>query len=453
MHNIVEMKTGGTPADHAAQIADYEYVTGAKVETDPPFDGPYVGDDTDQAAANDTGLTPVTETTTSRALAVVKGALVKFDAIELGIADLETRFANVVFDVSSAKGMAEAKAARLEIRQPRYNVQNAVTEAKKTLDAEKKAVAARGDSIIARIEPLEKPIHAQITAEEDRKAAEKAAKEQAEREARAKVDNQVAAINALVVACMNKSHAELCTAYDGLEALTVDIATFGDRAGEVEQVKGNVLEALERMRSHAKAIEEERAELVRQKAAQDKRDEDARQAEAERQAQIARDNAAQAERLAAMERRLQEKAAELEAQEAAARKAKQDREDAERAEAKRLADEKEAAERAERLRREEEERAERLRGEEANRIAREKVEAEAKAAAEEKERQAAEARRIQREEEERAAAADKKLRDAAPQLLAALQDMVMFIERDLAADVTCTPELNQARAAIALATK
>lgn len=46
-------------------------------------------------------------------------ALTEFSKVEAGLAALRQQFTGVVYDVTSADGMAQAKAARLAVREPR----------------------------------------------------------------------------------------------------------------------------------------------------------------------------------------------------------------------------------------------------------------------------------------------------------------------------------------------
>ena len=85
----------------------------------------------------------IKETATALAMRQVAANLVEFDAVEAGLKALEAKYQGIVFDVSTTKGMVEAKAARADIRAPRYAVQTAVVNAKKPLIQLGKAIAAR----------------------------------------------------------------------------------------------------------------------------------------------------------------------------------------------------------------------------------------------------------------------------------------------------------------------
>lgn len=379
------------------------------------------------------------ETATAVALRQVNANVAEFDHIEAGLLELETKYGNVAYDCATTKGMVEAKAARQEIRAPRYAAQNAAEAAKKPLTALSKAIGARKDEICARILAVETPIDEQIKAEEQRKEVEKAAREQAEREAAAAVQARIDNIRLFAVIPAGVKAAGIQVGIENLTAVEVTLEAYGERSGEAAQAKAQTLARMEEM--HAAAVAHE-AELARVEA---ERIELARlRAEAEAAAKIERERVA-AQQKAEAERLAAERAA-FEAEQAAARAEAKKRDDADRArrdEEDRLAREARAAEdkRIAEARAELEAQQRAVReAEEARAAAARKAEqdaADAAAAAERKrlddlaaaaraEREAKEAaeaaeRHRIREEEEAAAAADKRQRDAAPAMLGALQ--------------------------------
>lgn len=80
-------------------------------------------------------------------IALVQSALVEFDAVAAGLADLKARFGNVIYDVGTTSGMAAAKAARLEIRAPRYAVDKVLKATKEPLNAIKEYGLTFGEAI------------------------------------------------------------------------------------------------------------------------------------------------------------------------------------------------------------------------------------------------------------------------------------------------------------------
>lgn len=260
----------------------------------------------------------------AQALALVTTQVTQFGTLEAGFAVLETRYANVVYDVTTTKGMEDAKKARQEIRQVRYNAQALLKEAKAPLNTLKEQVTETADKIIERILKTEEPIDAQIKAEEDRKAAEKAERERLEAEAKAKVQAAVDGIGGFVQRAAGKTSEEITALTVELQALPIDLDTFGDRAGEAAELKDEVLAILADLLEKAKASELAAQQLAAQAQAQ----------------------AAEAQRLANERKLLDAERAEIQAGIDAQRKALQDQQAAINAQAEKLREEAEAPARA-----------------------------------------------------------------------------------------------------------
>lgn len=219
-------------------------------------------------------------------LVPVQNALTEFEKVSAGLVDLTRKYANVVYPVSTTKGMDEAKAARLEIRNVRYAVQRAEKSASDELNGIKRNVKERAEQIIAVLEPIESPIDQQIKAEEDRKAEEKRKKEEAEAARVSAIRERIAAITAapVAVAGMNASaikqsleqlsQIQIDTSFDEFlpeaanakEAAVATLIVMHDRAAESERAAAELKaqqEELARMRAQ---IERERKELEEAKA-------------------------------------------------------------------------------------------------------------------------------------------------------------------------------------------
>lgn len=302
----------------------------------------------------------------SQELSLFDHALQEMNAVEAGIADLETKFKGVVYDVTTTAGMDEARKARQEIRAPRYAVQNIAKAKKSELAKISKAIGDTGDRIIARIVELEGPINQQITAQEERKAAEKAERERVERENRQRQMDRVMGIRAVPASLIGASVAEIDTATTVLleddlsdldEVYLPDARQARDKAIEDLQVmraqraEADALAAeLRQLQAEREAREAELAEQRRQEAeAQAAREAEEAQRKAAEAAAHAAELAAERERAAALQRQLEEQAAE-----------QRRRDEAEAAERARIAQEAADAEAA-RQRAEAEERAQRER--------------------------------------------------------------------------------------------
>lgn len=112
-------------------------------------------------------------------------ALSRFGEWREGAVALVQKYKGVVFDCLTTKGMAEAVAARMEVRAPRYAAQNVAKASKSELAAVSKAVGAEEEAIIKFLAETEAAIDSQIRAAEERKAMEKAERERQEAEAAA----------------------------------------------------------------------------------------------------------------------------------------------------------------------------------------------------------------------------------------------------------------------------
>ena len=110
----------------------------------------------------------------------VQGVLTDFSRVEAGLAALREKHGNTVYEVSTTVGLDAAKAARAEIREPRYAVENVRKAAKAPLVALGKRIDAEAARITAEIMAIEAPIDDQIKAEEARRVAEREAKKAAE---------------------------------------------------------------------------------------------------------------------------------------------------------------------------------------------------------------------------------------------------------------------------------
>ena len=291
-------------------------------------------------------------------------SLVVFDSIEKTIADIETRHKNVVYDLTTTKGNEAARKARKEL----VSARTAADEAYKTwnqpiLAAQKKGRDLR-DGFAKRIELLEKPLDEMIKADEDRRAAEKKAKDEAEAARTKAIRDRISDIYAQPAACAGQASGEIELSIVGVEVLMTDKVFYQELQDEAKAAADVVLTKLRAMMSAAKASEDlakaqrleaerlaaERAELERQRAELAAQQEAARKAaeaaEANRLAAIAQQEEERrilSERIQAEERQRAEVAAtaERERLETIAREeriAREAREAAEREAAERLAE-------------------------------------------------------------------------------------------------------------------
>lgn len=316
-------------------------------------------------------------------------SIAEYSQTAKALAELRGRLAGVAYDVSTGKGLEIAKKDRAEVRGLRTALESKRVELKAPALERSRLIDAEAKALTAELVALEKPIDDQIKAEERRKEVEKAAKEQAEREAAAAVQAKLDDMRTLAVLAAGRTSVEIAAYIAELTAIEVSLEAFGEKAGEAAQIKQQTLNRLDEMHAAAVAqeaeqvrMQAEREELARQRAEQEAR-------EAAERARIAAEQKAEADRLAA------ERAAFAKEQAAA------------RAEAK-------AREDADRARRDEEDRkAREARAAEDKRIAdaRAALEAEQRAAREAEEAKAAAARKVEQDAADAAAAAERKRLD------------------------------------------
>lgn len=246
-------------------------------------------------------------------------ALASFVPIEAHMRTLAARFANVAYDVATPKGMKDAKAARLVLRdEGRYAVQRLQKRLKDEANDLKRTLDAKAEELIAITLPVESAIDGQITAHETKLAAEKAERERVERERVAALEQRLAGLSVWIDRCKapGMTSERIAAGIKMLQDAPIgdDWAEFKARA---EARKAEVLDVMADMGLAAEAREREAARL------------EAQRLENER---IAAEQRAAAERLAEQQRLLDEQAAELQrkadaiaAQERAAAQAAEDR--------------------------------------------------------------------------------------------------------------------------------
>jgi hypothetical protein len=249
----------------------------------------------------------------------VQGVLTEFSRVEAGLAALRERHGNTVYEVTTTAGMDAAKAARAEIREPRFAVEKVRKAAKAPLLELGRRIDAEAIRITEAILAIEEPIDDQIKAEEARKAAEKEAKRAAEVErlrleaaAKLKAEEdrlateraEIVRQQAAVAAERAKAEAEAAAERKKIDAE----AAAARRKAEADMAKAEAQMAAERAKlaaERARADEQAAAERARIKA-----ERDAVEAAA---ANLAREQAAEADRVAKVraeeERRQQAEAA------------------------------------------------------------------------------------------------------------------------------------------------
>jgi colicin import membrane protein len=300
----------------------------------------------------------MTEATAADRPPVIETKIAEYSPTAAALADLRQRFANVAFDVTTTKGNADARAARLELVKLRTSLEAKRKELKAPALERSRLIDDEAKRISSEILALETPIDEQIKADEARREREREARAEAERQRVAAIREQIEQIAAVARRAVGKPAADVEAKIKLVVAIAVD-DRFAEFQPEAARVHGETLATLRELLAAAQSQEAEAARLAAERAALER--ERAEQAERDRierermaaeaaaqRAQIEREQAeararqqAEADRLAAERRAEEERAAaaraEQEAREAAAR-AERERADREAAEARAAAD-------------------------------------------------------------------------------------------------------------------
>lgn len=298
-------------------------------------------------------------------------AIVEYNATESALAELREKYKGLIFDVSTTKGMDQAKEARKELRTLRTSLELMRKDLKAPVLLRGEKIDAEAKRITAALSALEDPIDEQIKAQERAQEAAKAERERLRRERAILIAGRIDDIRRLPIDAISKSSAEIAEIIRGAKLQSFETG-FDEFAADAWQARDRAVAELETLHA-AKLAQEQEAERL--KAERERQEAERRAAEAKAKAERE-----EAERLASIERmRL---AQEQEKRDAEA-KAERDRLEAERVEFERQRREfeaqKEAAAKAVREREEAEARAKA----EKERAEREQAEAKARAEAEE----------------------------------------------------------------------
>lgn len=339
----------------------------------------------------------------------IKCSIIEYDPIARALADIESRYVGVVYDVTTKGGMEQAKAGRAEIRGYQTNLEAVRTHIKAPHLIKGRAIDSEAREIDERLQKVRGPIEAQIKAQEAAAEEARQAKLQADiariQSIRALIDGIVAVADTM----STTESAPIRDAIDRIQAMEITEAVYQELTEDATRAKESTLFRLQTLITTAIAAEAEAARI-----------------KAERQ-ELARLRQADEDRRANEVAERQREEAETKARRDAedrARKEVQENEDAER---RRIQAEEQAkidAQRAEQQRVQDELNRQAREVREAEQRRQDAIAAELKAKqdaaeAEERKKREAEAERVRKEEEARDAA-DRKLREAAPVMLAAL---------------------------------
>ena len=270
----------------------------------------------------------------------VSDVLTEFDRVSDGLEALATKYpVDLVFDVTTGAGMAEAKEHRAAWRDPRQAVERLRKQAKAPVLALGKSIDARAEWLTAQLLIGETPIDEQIKAEEARKEADKQARINAEFGRVQAIQDAIGEIHMQAMAAAGKASEVIFAASLHLAAMELDPLVFQEQIPQAEAARTAAIAKLEvayKAALHSEAVTAkaaaDRAELetLRAAAAAEQRRQDAavivQRAE---QARIADQQRAEQAEIAALRKQLAEERAALDAAEAKRRQDEQGTRDAE----------------------------------------------------------------------------------------------------------------------------
>ena len=209
-------------------------------------------------------------------------AIAEYSPTETALADLRQRYGKVVFDVTTTKGMEDARKGRAEIRGYRTALETKRKEIKAPALERCRLIDDEAKRITAELVALEDPIDELIKAEERRKESERLEKERKERERIEAIQNRIADFASHAASMAGKTSEAISA-----ELVIVEQTVIGESFGEYKVQATIALEsALAKLRElHAAAvaheaeqarIKAEREELARLRAEQEQREKEAR---------------------------------------------------------------------------------------------------------------------------------------------------------------------------------
>lgn len=209
----------------------------------------------------------MTDETTIEPAPAPSTAVAEYSATAAGLAELQSRLKDRAYDLSTGRGMDEAKKDRREL----VTLRTSLDKMRKDLNAADRAtIAARielrnseAERITTAIRQLEDPIDEQIKAEEARKEAEKVAKANAERDRISGIQTRIQALGRRVVALIGKPSGEIAAALDELRAIDIAAGDFAEFADQAAAVRDDAVVKLQQLHDSTKAAEDD-AEWRRQ---------------------------------------------------------------------------------------------------------------------------------------------------------------------------------------------
>ena len=197
--------------------------------------------------------------------------IAEYSPMTKALAVVREKYAATVFDYKTTAGLDEAKAARVEIREVRYSIQNAeksvlvpYQDAVKAAQARVTQVKEFGQKLKDDVLLIETPIDTAIKAEEKRRSDEKEAKEQAERERVEAIQAKITRFRSVAGAYAARSAEDIASILESVKASIVLPEDYAEFEAEATIARDNAIEQLETLHGAAVAREAAAAQLAAQ---------------------------------------------------------------------------------------------------------------------------------------------------------------------------------------------
>lgn len=187
--------------------------------------------------------------------------IAEYSQTEAALALLREKY-SVTFDVTTTKGMADARLARSEIKGYRVTLEKLRVEIKAPALERTRLIDAEAKRITAELLAIEEPIDQQIKAEETRKAEERVAKERAEAARVAAIQARIAEIRHCYTVAVNKTSAEITVAIEQIATMKLEPNEFDEFIPEAKAAQEETRAALIILLSQKIEAEAEQARIV-----------------------------------------------------------------------------------------------------------------------------------------------------------------------------------------------
>lgn len=201
-------------------------------------------------------------------LATIAVQITEYSTTAAALGELRSKYAKVLFPVTTTSGMKDAIAARAELRNIRVGLEKMRKEIKEPALERCRLIDSEAKTITAALTALEDPIDAQIKAQEAKLAAEKAERERKEAERKAALQAKVDAIRNLPLGMEGETAAEIATEIEALRQFEPTEAEFFDYAQAAKDAANAAIVSMLALHERRVAKEAADAEAERQRAEQ-----------------------------------------------------------------------------------------------------------------------------------------------------------------------------------------